>query len=220
MDLLMNGLLLAATLFAGGYCWVLSRRVEALKSLDKGLGGSIVTLTRQIELARLTLDEAKAGGKDRRQDLAQLVTRAEAATGQLRLLLAVVPPAAELPLPPVRQPDLRATREATPASHPTAIHPAPSPTSQPAAEPEAPATPILRAVPDLPAAEPERTPETRPTLAEVPKPRVLSPVENPLRRARGTPGAPVPASAPLAATTTDEADLLEALSALAGTGAR
>ena len=52
MDLLMNGLLLAATLFAGGYCWVLARRVRDLKSLDRGLGGSIVTLTRQIELAR------------------------------------------------------------------------------------------------------------------------------------------------------------------------
>ena len=28
MDLLMNGLLMAATLFAGGYCWVLARRVR------------------------------------------------------------------------------------------------------------------------------------------------------------------------------------------------
>ena len=31
MDLLMNGLLMAATLFAGGYCWVLARRVQDLK---------------------------------------------------------------------------------------------------------------------------------------------------------------------------------------------
>ena len=60
MDLLMDGLLMAATLFAGIYCWVLARRVEALKSLDQGLGGAIVTLTRQIELARTTLDEARA----------------------------------------------------------------------------------------------------------------------------------------------------------------
>ena len=36
MDLLMNGLLIAATLFAGGYCWVLARRVRDLKSLDPG----------------------------------------------------------------------------------------------------------------------------------------------------------------------------------------
>ncbi len=31
MELLMNGLLMAASLFAGGYCWVLSRRVKDLK---------------------------------------------------------------------------------------------------------------------------------------------------------------------------------------------
>ena len=30
MDVLMNGLLLAATLFAGGYCWVLAGRVREL----------------------------------------------------------------------------------------------------------------------------------------------------------------------------------------------
>ena len=52
MDVIMDGLLLAASLFAALYCWVLSRRVRALQSLDAGLGGAIVTLTRQIELAR------------------------------------------------------------------------------------------------------------------------------------------------------------------------
>ena len=97
MDLLMNGLLTVATLFAGGYCWVLARRVRDLKSLDKGLGGAIVTLTRQIELARATLDEARAGVEgEHPQELAQLVARADAAAGQLRLLLAAAaagPPA-------------------------------------------------------------------------------------------------------------------------------
>jgi hypothetical protein len=60
MDVLMDGLLATATLFAGGYCFVLARRVNDLKSLDKGLGGAIVTLTRQVELARTTLEEARA----------------------------------------------------------------------------------------------------------------------------------------------------------------
>ena len=91
MDLLMNGLLTVATLFAGGYCWVLARRVRDLKSLDKGLGGAIVTLTRQIELARTTLDEARAASKTSKDELQQLVARADAAAGQLRLLLAAAP---------------------------------------------------------------------------------------------------------------------------------
>ena len=97
MDLMMNGLLIAATLFAGGYCWVLARRVQDLKSLDRGLGGSIVSLTRQVELARLTLDEARAASKETRQDLGQLVGRADTAARELRLLIAAAP---VMPAPP------------------------------------------------------------------------------------------------------------------------
>ncbi len=88
MDLLTDGLLMAATLFAGGYCWILSRRVSDLKSLDKGLGGSIVTLTRQIELARRTLEEAQSSAGDNRDDLEQLVKRANIATNQLKIAVA------------------------------------------------------------------------------------------------------------------------------------
>ncbi len=91
MDLLMNGLLMAATLFAGAYCWVLGRRVQDLKSLDRGLGGSIVTLTRQIELARTTLEEARGASKETRQDLANLVAKADGAANQLKLLIAAAP---------------------------------------------------------------------------------------------------------------------------------
>jgi hypothetical protein len=91
MDLLMNGLLIAATISAGGYCWVLARRVQDLKSLDRGLGGSIVSLTRQVELARLTLEEARAASSDSRQDLVQLVKRADVAAGHLRTLIAAAP---------------------------------------------------------------------------------------------------------------------------------
>ncbi len=90
MDLIMNGLLVAATLFAGIYCWVLSGRVRRLSSLESGLGGAIVTLTRQIELARTTLDEARAASRESRHDLSALVARADAAAAHLRLHLAAV----------------------------------------------------------------------------------------------------------------------------------
>lgn len=162
MDLLMNGLLMAASLFAGGYCWVLARRVRDLKSLDKGLGAAIVTLTRQIELARVTLDEARASSRDTRQDLAQLVAKADAAGNQLRLLLAAAPKPSPAPFQ---------LAEETP--------PKPVPTAEPIA--------------------------TAPTLAEVPKPRALAPVENPLRRAKGQ-----------AEPARSEDDIIEALRQLAG----
>ncbi len=185
MDLLMNGLLMAASLFAGGYCWVLARRVRDLKSLDKGLGAAIVTLTRQIELARTTLEEARASSSDTRQDLAKLISRADGAAGQLRLLLAAGP-----------KPHVDAE-----AAAPAAVAPAPH---APEGKPASSAQPVaLHAVPE---AAP-RTPGGPADLAEVPKPRVLAPVENPLRRFKGRQD-----DAPEAS----EDELLEALTMLAG----
>lgn len=172
MDLLMNGLLTVATLFAGGYCWVLARRVRELKSLDKGLGGAIVTLTRQIELARATLDEARASSKASKAELGQLVSRADAAAGQLRLLLAAAPVAA------------------------------------PRAE-AVDAAPAVRADRLGPAVEPAPGAVARPAESDVPKPRALRPVENPLRRFRREPAEPSPAS---------EDAIIDALQALAGAG--
>ncbi|MEM8569622.1 MAG: hypothetical protein AAGG56_01825 [Pseudomonadota bacterium] len=83
MDLLTNGLLIAATLFAGCYCWVLAKRVKDLKSLDKGLGKSIVTLTRQIELARVTLEESRQAAKVSRSDLADMIRKADEAAARV-----------------------------------------------------------------------------------------------------------------------------------------
>jgi len=194
MELLMNGLLSVATLFAGGYCWVLARRVRDLKSLDKGLGGSIVTLTRQIELARTTLDEARAASKSSRQDLSQLVSRADTAAGQLRLLIAAAPSA--------------------PVAEPVPVAPAFVAPTLPAAEhqaaPERPAAgagaTLLSLMARSPASEPDATAAAEPD--PVPKPRLLVPIENPLRRFR-------PEAAPPAGSSED--DILAALRALAGT---
>jgi len=182
MDLLMNGLLIAATLFAGGYCWVLARRVRDLKSLDSGLGGAIVTLTRQVELARTTLDEARAASRDTRQDLAQLISRADGSAGQLRMLIAAAPAPPQAPAAPA------------PVAQPVAAAPAPpDPLPEPA--------PLVSIRP-LPPPEPRPAP---PHLAEVPKPRALVRIENPLRRKAAAP-APVQS----------EEDIIEALTALAG----
>jgi hypothetical protein len=198
MDLLMNGLLMAATIFAGGYCWVLGRRVQDLKSLDRGLGGSIVTLTRQIELARTTLDEARGASQETRADLERLVGRADAAANQLRLLIAAAPVGAPEP------------RRAPVAEAPA--------TSRPVGPPEMPDLSALLEAPEL---KPEPEPQPEPAraapamavnLADVPKPRALAPVENPLRRAKGL-ARPAAAEAPVS-----EDAILEALSALAGRG--
>lgn len=193
MALLMDGLLIAATLFAGGYCWVLARRVEALKDLDKGLGGAIVTLTRQIELARATLEEARSAAKDTRHDLGQLSARAETAAGQLRLLLAAI-----------KEPEM--------AARATAFQP-PAPVAEVGTErdiariPTIPRQPVVpRAVVRETAVEPEaREPVARPDL---PKPRLMPSLDGFLRRSK-----PEPTAA------RGEDEILNALSALAGGGA-
>jgi hypothetical protein len=174
MDLLMNGLLMVATVFAGGYCWILARRVRDLKSLDKGLGGAIVTLTRQVELARTTLEEARSSSRDTSKELSQLVARADGAAGQLRILLAASP-----------------------------VLPSPAPAPAPAARTPEPPTPALDA-PDT--TGPEEVPAPTPHMGDLPKPRALVPVENPLRRRDRT----VPS------TPRSEDEILEALTALAG----
>jgi hypothetical protein len=194
MDVLMDGLLATATLFAGGYCFVLARRVNDLKSLDKGLGGAIVTLTRQVELARTTLEEARAATGESRQELGQLIARADTAAGQLRLLLASV-----------REPAPRSGPPATEAAAPAVRRPAVAEPAPPPPRPAAGRAPLV-----LGEVEPADAPDAEMTeAAALPKPRALPPIENPLRR-RDRDDAP-PRS---------EEEILAALSALAASRGR
>lgn len=252
MEFLMNGLLLAATCFAGTYCWVLARRVRDLKSLDKGLGGAIVTLTRQVELARATLDEARNSSRDTKLELSKMVQQADTAANHLRLLIAAAPHAAPVrpapepaaamaePLAAVRRDPLLtavAPEVETPAAAQIRLAPRPRPVVPPTISPEGEADPEPRGAPATPSlvipsldrlgagpatrsrqSEPlEPIRPTAPHLAEVPKPRALAPIENPLRRLRAAKrGAPADVSAPAAKSGDSEDALLEALSALAG----
>lgn len=202
MGLLMDGLLMAASLFAGAYCWVLARRVNDLKDLDKGLGGSIVNLTRQIELARATLDEARNAAKDARHDLSQLSARAEAAAAQLRLLLATVKPAeaAAAPIAPPAAPYTAPRMTSADGPKAPAARPLVLPeTARGEAKPEPKFAAPVVAQPD-PAARAATAPD-------IPKPRALPPLNGLLRRTK--------AEAPVIR---DEDEILDALRAIAGGG--
>ncbi len=88
MDIITDGLLVAGALFAGTYCLVLAHRVRALKDLRSGVGGAIMGMTHALEDARRALEETKAASRDGNKELRELIARAEAASGQLRILLA------------------------------------------------------------------------------------------------------------------------------------
>ena len=90
MELIADGLLIAGAFAAGFYCWMLSRRLRALKSLDSGLGKSIATLSGQIEDIKGSLEEVRAASADKHRELAETSARAEMVAGRLELLLASI----------------------------------------------------------------------------------------------------------------------------------
>ncbi len=209
MDLLRDGLLIAATLFAGGYCWVLSRRVKDLKSLDKGLGGSIVTLTRQIELARTTLTDARNATTEKHTELDALVEQARSEGVKLRQTLAATRNS-EKTLQTIRS-SLEDHGSLTLEIEKISGRIATIETAQAELAEKVVAngklTAQLAATPAAPAPRPTLV-ETEPAAPDLPKPRALPAFSSPLRR-RG--------SAALAPVNTED-DVVEALAALAAGG--
>ncbi len=87
MDLIADSLLIGGAVAAAFYCWVLSVRVRSLKDLDKGLGGAIAELSRQVDDMQSTLQAAKSFSESSKSELNQLAVRAERASDQLKGLL-------------------------------------------------------------------------------------------------------------------------------------
>lgn len=90
MELIADGMLIAAAGTAALYCWILSRRLNDLKSLDKGLGGAIASLSAQVEETRAALAEAKLTTQERSRELGDMTARAEMVAGRLEMSLAKV----------------------------------------------------------------------------------------------------------------------------------
>jgi len=90
MNLLTDSLLLAATLGAAVYCYVLAARLRRFATLEGGMGGAIAVLSAQVDDMTHALARAQgvAGGAERR--LEALSTRAEAVSARLELLVAAL----------------------------------------------------------------------------------------------------------------------------------
>jgi hypothetical protein len=118
MALIADGLLIAAALTAAAYCMVLARRVQALSSLDRGLGAAIAQLSAQVEGMQEALAQAKRATGASVRDLKTLTARAEMAAGRLELLLAALHENGEAR--PVDASDRRRARQAagTPGGEP------------------------------------------------------------------------------------------------------
>ncbi len=88
MAYLSDLLVAAAALGAAFYCFILSRRLQALSRLDGGLGSAIALLSAQVDDLSRTLSAARENADRGATALDAQIARAEAACGRLDLLLA------------------------------------------------------------------------------------------------------------------------------------
>lgn len=88
MSIISDILLIAGTLGAGFYCYVLSRRLSRFTDLEKGVGGAVAVLSAQVDDLTRTLNKAQGSAKTSVSTLNEVNARAEAAAGRLELLVA------------------------------------------------------------------------------------------------------------------------------------
>ena len=90
MEFIADGLIVFSALVAALYCYILSRRLSALRDLDQGLGGAIAGLSARVEQTKVSLADTKATTTDLTRELSAVTARAEIAAGRLELLLATL----------------------------------------------------------------------------------------------------------------------------------
>lgn len=88
MDLIADSLLLAATLGAALYCYVLASRLRRFTTLETGMGGAIAVLSAQVDEMTRALEKAQGIASHSERRLAELTDRAEALSSRLELLVA------------------------------------------------------------------------------------------------------------------------------------
>jgi len=125
MDLIADILLVAGTMSAAFYCFILSRRLSKFTDLEKGVGGAIAVLSAQVDDMTKTLERAQVSASGSTTTLRELTGRAEDVARQLELFLASMH---DLPTAPETQsePSVR-TQESSPGATPPAEATEPEP---------------------------------------------------------------------------------------------
>ena len=90
MELIADSLLLAATVGAAIYCYVLAARLRRFTTLESGMGGAIAVLSAQVDDMTRALEKAQgvAGASERR--LEDLTARADVLAKRLELMVAAL----------------------------------------------------------------------------------------------------------------------------------
>lgn len=88
MELISDILLLAGSVGAAIYCYVLSTRLKKFTTLESGMGGAIAVLSAQVDDMTVALDRARGAANGSAESLEALTARGEAVARKLELLVA------------------------------------------------------------------------------------------------------------------------------------
>lgn len=88
MELIADSLLLAATVGAAIYCYVLAARLRRFTTLETGMGGAIAVLSAQVDDMTKALQKAQGVASGSEQRLAELTVRADVLAKRLELMVA------------------------------------------------------------------------------------------------------------------------------------
>jgi hypothetical protein len=107
MELIADILMIAATLGAGIYCYVLAARLRKFTTLETGMGGAIAVLSAQVDDMTRALDKARGVASSSERNLEDLTTKAEGLARRLELLMASLHdlPDPKASTPPSSQPE-------------------------------------------------------------------------------------------------------------------
>ncbi len=88
MELISDILLALGAACAGAYCFILSRKLAALKNIEGGVGEVVNSLADQVEELNRSLQLAKSAASNSNNSLIDLTQRAEQVAGRLELMVA------------------------------------------------------------------------------------------------------------------------------------
>lgn len=88
MTMIADILLLAGTIGAGLYCYVLSARLRKFSDLERGVGGAVAVLSAQVDDLAKSLEMAQKTASSSVNSLSEVSQRAEKAAHHLELLVA------------------------------------------------------------------------------------------------------------------------------------
>lgn len=113
MEIIIDFMLLAASAAATFYCVVLSRKLENLKSTEKGLGATIASMSQTVEQARAAVALAKESSAESIEVLSPLVEETQEIMPKLTELIDIVSELAEISVSDINSTSTRAIKELT-----------------------------------------------------------------------------------------------------------